>query len=118
MTYCTTCGHQIHTTATRCSQCGAPHRRPPVAAAHAANAQDPLWLPVAALVCGLVSAMALCAPAPWSTRHTLVAGTLMATAIVLGCTALARQERGQALALVGATLGTLGVMGAIVVHLM
>ena len=118
MTHCTTCGHQIHTTATSCSQCGVVQRRPAVAAAHGANAQDPLWLPVVALVFGLVSVMALLAPAPWSARQTLVAGTLRATAIALGCTALARQERGQAIALAGATLGTLGVMGAIVVHLM
>lgn len=118
MTYCTTCGHQIHTTATSCPQCGAVQRCPPAAAPHSAQAPDPLWLPVVALACGLLSAAALLAPAPWSARQTLVAGALMAAAIALGFTAMVRQERGQALALAGAALGTLGVMGAMVVHLL
>lgn len=117
MTYCTTCGDQIHTSATSCSQCGAVHC-PEAAAAHCANAQDPLWLPVAALVCGFVSATTLLGPAPWSALQTMGSGTLMATAIVLGCIAVARQERGQTLAMAGVALGVAGLMGAIVAHLM
>lgn len=118
MTYCTTCGHQIHTTATNCSQCGVVQRRLPAAAPHSAQAQDRLWLPVAALVCGFVSATTLLGPAPWSALQTMGSGTLMATAIVLGCIAVARQERGQTLAMAGVALGVAGLMGAIVAHLM
>lgn len=117
MTYCTTCGHQIHTSATSCSQCGAVHC-PAAAAAHGAHAQEPLWLPVAALVFGLLSTAVLLTPAPWNALQTMGAGTLMATAIVLGCIAVARQEHGQALAMAGVALGVAGLMGAIVAHLM
>ena len=78
---------------------------------------DPLWLPVAALVCGLLSAAALFGPAPWSGLQALAAGPLIVAAIALGCIALSRQERGQVLAFTGVAMGAVGLMGATAQHL-
>ena len=115
MTYCTTCGHPIHPTVRQCPQCGALPRRPSAPAP--LQGSEPLALPVAALVCGLLAPTALLVPAPWSVWHTLAAAALMAAAVVLGCMAVARQERGQVLAMAGAALGTAAVMGAMLLHL-
>lgn len=118
MTYCTACGQPTHSTDAHCAQCGALQRPPRGAEPDSAQGPGPLWLPVAALACGLFSALALLAPTPWSTPQTMASGVWMVAAIGLGCTALARQERGHHLALAGAALGALGVIGAIVLHLL
>lgn len=117
MTYCTTCGHQVHTTAPRCLQCGAACR--PGAAARPPSAVTPasLALPVAALVCGLLSAATLRMPLPWNALQAAGAGTAMVAAVALGCIAVARHERGQALAITGVVLGAMGAIGSMASHL-
>lgn len=117
MTYCITCGHQIHTSATHCPQCGAQRRGRP-AALHTTHPRDPLWLPLAALACGVLSVAALLGPTPWTALKVACAGTLITSAVALGCIAVARQERGQGLAIAGVALGAIGVMGAIAAHLL
>lgn len=117
MTYCITCGHQIHTSATHCPQCGVVRRSHP-AALHTPHPQDPLWLPLAALVCGLISVAALLGPTPWTALKAAGAGILITSAVALGCIAVARQERGQGLAIAGVALGAIGVIGAIAAHLL
>lgn len=77
-----------------------------------APALDPLWLPVAALVLGVLAAMAVFAPLPWTGMQRLATSPLAVAAVALGCLAVARQERGQALALAGVVLGAAGLMGA------
>lgn len=77
-----------------------------------APARDPLWLPVVALVVGLLAAVAVFSPLPWTGLQRLATTPLAAAAVALGCLAVARQERGQALALAGVVLGAASLMGA------
>ena len=114
MTYCLHCGHQIHPAAPSCLQCGVARRMP---TRPSSRPQDPLWLPLSALVCGLLAAAALLSPTPWSGLQTITAGPLMVAAVAIGCIALARQERGQALDMAGVALGAVGLMGAMAAHL-
>lgn len=114
MTYCLTCGHQIHPAAPSCLQCGMARRMP---TRPSYRPQDPLWLPLAALVCGLLATATLFSPMPWSGLQTMAAGPLMVAAVASGCIAVARQERGQALAMTGVALGAIGLMGAMAAHL-
>lgn len=117
MTYCTTCGHQIQATA--CLQCGTVRRPFPFigAAPHTTEPPASLSLPLAALVCGLLSAAMLRTPHPWSALQATGAGITMTAAIALGCIAVARHERGQIWAITGVLLGAMGVMCGITVHL-
>lgn len=78
----------------------------------AAARLDSLWLPVAALVCGLLSAAAVFGPTHWATTSALTTA-----AVALGCMAVARQERGQGLAMAGVALGAAGLMGATATYL-
>jgi len=66
---------------------------------------------VAALVCGLLSAAAVLSPVQWTGGQALATGVLNTAAVVLGYLAVARQERGQALAMAGVALGATGLMG-------
>ena len=114
MTYCITCGHHTHPAAPCCPQCGVGCRHAPVAPVRSSpSTPDTLWVPYIALVCGLLSVGSLLSPTPWTGLQTLAAGTLMVAAIAIGCIAVARQERGQALAMAGVALGAVGLMGAL-----
>ena len=108
MTDTTTCSHPT------CPQCGMERHRVSAASTWSGTRPpDPLWLPLAALVCGLLSVAALL-----TGLQTIAAGALMVAAVAIGCIAVARQERGQALAMAGVALGAVGLMGtALTVHL-
>ena len=72
---------------------------------------------MAALACGVLSISALLGPTPWTALKVAGAGILVTSAVALGCIAVARQDRGQGLAIAGVALGAIGVMGAIAAHL-
>lgn len=121
MSFCTGCGHQIHETALACTQCGAvQHAGVLLQQQHRHHHNDnnntasgTLWLPVPALVCGVVSALSLLNPDPW-TQDEVAGVCLFATvAIVLGSVGLARQKRGHGLSIAAVVLGALGLLGAL-----
>ena len=119
MTYYTLSGYKSHPAISSNPPCRKKrHRRLAAPAQPSARPSDPLWLPVAALVCGLLSAAALFGPTPWTGLQAITTGLLIVGAVALGCIAVARQERGQALAITGVALGAIGLMGATATHLL
>ena len=111
MSYCTGCGHQIHETAPACPQCGAVQR---AAKAQAADkAQGTLWLPVPALICGLIPALSLFAPQPWTNDEVLGVFMFAIVALVLAGVGLARQQLGRGMSIAALVLGVIGLLGAI-----
>lgn len=117
MTHCTTCGHPVHPPTRRCPRCGAARRPAPAATPPSAGAPASLALPLTALVCGLLSGATLHMPTPWGALQAAGAGIAMTAAVALGCIAVARHERGQALAMAGVVLGAIAAMGAMAAHL-
>ena len=112
MSYCRGCGHQIHDTAISCPQCGA--LQSPHSASHTqATTNGSLWLPVPALVCGLIPVLALLAPEEPDKDQVLGTFLFATTAIVLGNISLARQKRGKGVAITGVVLGSIGLLAAI-----
>ena len=113
MTYCTGCGHQIHETAPACPQCGAVQPAAKLTVQAGKKAQGTLWLPVPALVCGLIPVLAL--SDPHGSTHEQVLGMVMfaVAAIALAGVGLARQERGRGMSIVALVLGVIGLLGAI-----
>lgn len=116
MTFCTTCGHQIHETAPTCPQCGAvqPHAKREMPLAMPLDGT--LWLPVPALVCSLIAVVNLGSAKQW-TQDEFVGTLGMATAaIVLGVLGLTKQKRGKGMSIAGLVLGVLSVLAAIGSH--
>lgn len=113
MSYCTGCGHQIHETAPTCPQCGAVQRATKSASLAAQQAQGTLWLPVPALVCGLIPVLALFDP--HRPTHEQVLGMVMfaVVALVLAGIGLARQPCGRGMSIAALVLGVIGLLGAI-----
>ena len=112
MSYCRGCGHQIHETAISCPQCGA------LQAQHNTHSQQvsadgSLWLPVPALICGLIPVLGLLAPEEPDKDQVLGIFLFAATAIVFGSISLARQKRGKGIAIAGVVLGGIGLLAAI-----
>ena len=112
MSYCRGCGHQIHETAISCPQCGA------MQSAHSAHptptaADGSMWLPVPALVCGLLPVLGLFAPEELDKEQALGMLLFATTAVVLGSVSLARQKRGKGMAIAGVVLGGIGLLAAI-----
>lgn len=113
MTYCTSCGHQIHETAPSCPQCGAVQQAAPSISRAAELAQGTLWLPVPALICSLIPVAALFDPNDWD-HDTATGAVLFAViALVLAGIGLARQQRGRGMLIAALVLGVLGLLGAI-----
>ena len=109
MTFCRGCGHQIHITAPSCPQCGAVQHPTP----STAQPEGTLWLPVPALVCGLIAVLALLDPSDAEMDRIVGTGMFAVAAIVLAGLGLARQKRGQGMSIAGLVLGVIGLLGAI-----
>lgn len=109
MTFCRGCGHQIHITAPSCPQCGAVQHPAP----STAQPEGTLWLPVPALVCGLIAVLALLDPSDADMDRIVGIGMFAVAAIVLAGLGLARQKRGQGMSIAGLVLGVIGLLGAI-----
>lgn len=113
MTYCTSCGHQIHETAPACPQCGAVQQSAKSISRAAEQAQGTLWLPVPALICGLIPVISLFDPNDWTKEQITGAVIFAIAALVLAGTGLARQQRGRGLSIAALVLGVIGLLGAI-----
>lgn len=111
MSYCRGCGHQIHETAISCPQCGA-QQSPPTTNRTQTAADGSLWLPVPALVCGLIPVLGLFAPDDIDTEQALGMLLFATTAVVLGSISLAKQKRGKGMAIAGVVLGGIGLLAA------
>ena len=111
MSYCRGCGHQIHETAISCPQCGALQAHSPNNT-QAVN-DGSLWLPVPALVCGLIPVLGLLAPEEPDQEQLIGIGLFALTALVFGCVSLARQKRGKGMAIAGLVLGGISLLAAI-----
>ena len=112
MSYCRGCGHQIHETAISCPQCGA------LQAQHNTHSQQvsadgSLWLPVPALICGLIPVLGLLAPEEPVTDPVLGIFLFAATPIVFGSISLARQKRRTGMAIAVVVLLGIGLLSAI-----
>lgn len=113
MTYCTRCGHQIHQTAPACPQCGAIQPAARAALQAAEQAQGTLWLPVPALICGLIPVVSLFDPSDWTDEQVLGGVMFAIAALVLSGVGLARQQRGRGMSIAALVLGVVGLLGAI-----
>ena len=79
----------------------------------AQQAAGTLWLPVPALICGLIPVISLFDPDAWDRDQILGAGLFSVAALVLGGLGLARQLRGRGMSIAGLVLGGIGLLGAI-----
>lgn len=109
MTYCRGCGQQIHETAPHCPRCGAPQ----AAVALAARPEGTLWLPVPALICGLLATLASLDASQWDQDTAAGVAMFAIAALVLGGIGLARQTRGRGMSIAGLVLGAIGLLGAL-----
>lgn len=113
MTYCQGCGHQIHETAPTCPQCGAVQALAKRVELPATQTAGTLWLPVPALVCGVVAALSLLSPDDWGRDEILGVGMFSIAALVLGGLGVTRQQRGRGMSIAALVLGGIGLLGAI-----
>ncbi len=112
MSFCRECGTSLHDTAPMCPHCGAPQQPSPSSTAPAA-APGTLWLPVPALVVGvlaLLAAIGLEGADDYDLEEYI--GTLMfaCIAITLGAVGLSRQELGRSMSIAGLVLGILALL--------
>lgn len=108
MIHCRGCGQTIHETALNCPHCGATQAALPLPAP-----PGTLWLPVPALVCGIVAVLG--AFGADATDRDAVAGVGLfgAIALILAVVSLARQPRGRGVAIAGLILGIVAVLAAV-----
>jgi hypothetical protein len=113
MTYCTGCGHQIHETAPTCPHCGAVQQLAKATLQAAEQSQGTLWLPVPALICGLLPVLSMLSPSDWTEDEAMGSAIFAITALVLAGIGLARQQRGRGMSIAALILGVIGLLGAL-----
>jgi len=96
MVFCRGCGKSIHETAVSCPHCGALQQGPA-----SAPSEGTLWLPVPALLLGLVAFLALFDETDWDTDTYVGVFMFIVVALILGGVALATQKRGTGMAIAG-----------------
>lgn len=110
MNFCSGCGHQIHETTISCTQCGTVHQAA-VARYHAAVASaSSAWVPVLALVCGLMATAAWLRPAALSADEAMGVCLFAAVASVLGVSGWAQYQRWRGMLAAGVALGAMGFL--------
>jgi hypothetical protein len=112
MIHCRGCGQTIHETAPVCPHCGATQNAPALAAP-----AGTLWLPVPALVCGIVAVLGAFGTEAHERDAVAGVGLFGAVAIALAGISLARQPRGRGMAIASLILGIVAVLSAIGAHL-
>lgn len=113
MTYCTGCGHQIHETAPTCPHCGAVQQLAKATLQAAEQAQGTLWLPVPALICGLMTVLALFEPSEWTGEEVKAMVIMAVITFVLAGMSLTQQQRGRGMSIAALVLGVIGLLGAL-----
>ncbi len=110
MVFCRGCGKEIHETAVSCPHCGAVQR---IAAKVPENQSGTLWLPVPALILGVIVVLALFDESSWAKDTYLGIITCIVSAITLGGFGISTQERGRGMSIAGIVLGVIGLLGVI-----
>lgn len=116
MVFCRGCGRELHETAATCPHCGAAQGATVARRDHAPGASEPggtLWLPVPALVCGVVAALAMLDDTAWDADTVRGLLFLSGVALVLGISGVATQTRGRGMSIAGIVLGAIGLLGAL-----
>lgn len=111
MIYCRGCGKEIHETAVACPQCGA--LQSGSATYPAPNAQGTLWLPVPAIICGIIALLGLLDESAWDEDRYIGTFLLIFIAIILGIAGAATQEKGRGMSIAGIVLGIIGLLGVL-----
>lgn len=109
MVFCRGCGKEIHETARSCPRCGATQ----LVSADKCGAAGTLWLPVPALIMGILAVLALFDESSWDKDTYIGMAVLTITAIVLAGCSLAAQTRGRGMAITAIVLGVIGLLGLI-----
>jgi len=108
MIHCRGCGQTIHETAPSCPHCGATQAPPP-----AATLPGTLWLPVPALVCGIVAVLGAIGADAHDHDAAVGVGLFGAIGLTLGALSLARQPRGRGMGIAALVLGIVAMLAAI-----
>ena len=110
MSFCRGCGTTLHETAPTCPHCGAPQNLPP------STTPGTLWLPVPALVVGILALLAAIGLAdsefidPDEYMGTLLFAGI---AIALGAVGTYQQGKGRGMSIAGLVLGGLALLIAL-----
>ena len=107
MSFCRGCGTALHETAPTCPHCGAPQNLP------SAEPPDTLWLPVPALIVGILALLAAIGLADSALIDPdEYMGTLLfaGIAIILGAIGTYQQKKGRGLSIAGLVLGGLALL--------
>jgi len=110
MSFCRGCGTTLHETAPTCPHCGAPQHLPPPAPATGA-----LWLPISALIVGILALLAAIGLEEIDYDLETYIGTLMfaGIAITLGAVGTFHHPTGRGMSIAGLVLGILGLLLAL-----
>lgn len=110
MSFCRGCGTTLHETAPACPHCGAPQNLP------SANTPGTLWLPVPALVVGILALLAAIGLADSELiDQDEYIGTLLfaGIAIALGTVGTYQQKKGRGMSIAGLVLGGIALLIAL-----
>ena len=112
MSFCRGCGTSLHETAPTCPHCGAPQHLP---TATAAAASGTLWIPIPALILGILALLAAIGLEEADFDLDTYLGTLMfaGIAIVLGAVGTFQQTQGRGMSIAALVLGILGLLIAL-----
>lgn len=110
--YCRACGNRTHESALSCPSCGAVSNLR-TGAAGLRSAHGTLWLPVPALITGLVSFLTLFDDSEWDTQTYLGVFTVGLAGLVLGSYGASSQALGRGMSIAGIVLAVLGLLGLV-----
>ncbi len=110
MSFCRGCGTTLHETAPTCPHCGAPQHLPTPT-----SATGPLWLPISALIVGILALLSAIGLAEADDDLDVYIGTLMfaGIAIALGAVGTFHHTTGRGMSIAGLVLGILGLLLAL-----
>jgi hypothetical protein len=111
MKFCRFCGKEIHETAPACPHCGGVQHS--TAASSHPTSNDPIWVPIASLVLGIISALALFDDSPWDKRMILEFAGLPASGLLLGSISINKLKAGKGMAISGVVLSLLALLACI-----
>ena len=105
MVFCRGCGKEIHQTAPTCPQCGCPQNASVAVASH--HATGSLIAPIASLVLGIISVLALFDDSEWDKETILGLGLFSIVGFVLGAIGLGKGNAGKGMSVTGVVLSSI-----------
>lgn len=117
MVFCRCCGKEIHQSAPACPQCGGLQNVAAAVAPVAAKTGEPgLWVPITALIGGIIGAAAILddkIPDRDTTVGIITAGII---GIVFGVVSIRNQSAGKKMAIAAIILSVIAILGLIGMH--